>query len=242
MKQTKKQKAEYLFDEIGNVSDAFLGEALTYRAKKKGQVNLKWPISVAAALLVLVVALPILWSSIRPDDAGMEPGGDQKPPIGDGNITNGANGNMQKPPSGDENDPNDNTTVEGPAKPLTLETLLSTARQDAYGTVLPDEIQYFNGSYLLWQIEGDETLYRSRYLTKWELQRIITLIREGTPIGNSTTESTLSLVYLVVGNGDVLTPYLPATEGNIGASVLFDYTAELIPSQSLISFLSDILN
>ncbi len=252
MKQTKKQKAEYLFDEIGNVSDAFLGEALTYRTKKKGQVNLNRTISVAAALLVVALALPILWNSIRPNIGTGAPTQDgvQTPSTNDGNSVNGALDNTlnggAEPPAKDENDVTDDLAAPGDdgaaGEPLTLEALLSVSRKDAYATVAPGEVDYFGEAYLLWQIEGDETLYRSRALTTAEVNRSIALIGQGTPVESAPTEGSLSRVYLVVGNGDVLTPYLPATDGNIGAAVLFDYSAELIPSESLISFLSDILN
>ncbi len=106
---------------------------------------------------------------------------------------------------------------------------------------MPSEVEYFGNAYLLWQTAGDEALYRSRDLKPSEVQRIIELIGKGRPVTNEATETTLSRVYLVVGNGEVLTPYLPTTPGNIGTSTLFDYNAELIPSSSLISFLSDIL-
>ncbi len=92
MKPTKKQKAEYLFDALGNVSDAFLGEVLAYRAKPKRQVNLKWPISIAAVLLVLVIALPVIWNSVAPD----------KGPSGETNA-GGLNA-----PSGSNDAPNNN--------------------------------------------------------------------------------------------------------------------------------------
>ena len=91
------------------------------------------------------------------------------------------------------------------------------------------------------QYEGDETLLRSRNLTKNEVSRIHNLLGKGESVGASSPDL-LCRVWLVCGDGIVLSPYLKNTDGNKGHAVLFDYEAEILPSSDLISCISDILN
>ena len=103
------------------------------------------------------------------------------------------------------------------------------------------EVEYFSAPYLAWQEEGSDAVYLSRALTQREVERIRSLIGKGTPVGTSAPKS-IFRVYLVIGDGTVLTPYLPSTDGNLYSSVLFDYQAELLPSYELVCCISDILN
>lgn len=103
------------------------------------------------------------------------------------------------------------------------------------------EVEYFSAPYLAWQEEGSDAVYLSCALTQREVERIRSLIGKGTPVGTSAPES-IFRVYLVIGDGTVLTPYLPSTDGNLYSSVLFDYQAELLPSYELVCCISDILN
>ena len=104
-----------------------------------------------------------------------------------------------------------------------------------------EEVTYFGSTYLILQYEGDETLYRSRDLTAREVERINSLLGKGESVGASSPEL-LCRVWLVCEDGTVLSPYLKNTDGNKGFAVLFDYEAEILPSSSLISCISDILN
>lgn len=104
-----------------------------------------------------------------------------------------------------------------------------------------EEVEYFSAPYLAWQEEGSDAVYLSRALTQSEVERILSLIGKGTPVGASAPES-IFRVYLVMGDGMVLTPYLPSTDGNLYSSTLFDYQAELLPSRELVCCISDILD
>lgn len=124
----------------------------------------------------------------------------------------------------------------------TLDGFLVANRTALNCTVLAaDEIDYFGSTYLVLQYEGDETLQRSRNLTAREVERINSLLGSGEAVGTSSPEL-LCRVWLVCEDGTVLSPYLKNTEGNKGHAVLFDYEAEILPSSSLISCISDILN
>lgn len=204
MNRNKMNKAAFLFDEIGNVGDLYLQEALTYRKKR---VNLRPWIAAAACLLVVVLV-----------------GGLLRSPVLD-NIFGG----------GEKAEPETQA-------PVTLDAFLDANRATLNCTeVQENEIDYFGSTYLILQYEGDAAFYRSRNLTEREVDRILGLLGKGDEVGTSSP-ALLCRVWLVCEDGTVLSPYLKNTDGNKGHAVLFDYEAEILPSSSLISCISDILN
>ena len=202
----KMKKAAFLLDEIDNVSDVYLQEALSYR--KQSALTRPWIAAVACILAVVLVGGGLLYS-----------------PVVD--LFN----KFDKAESPQEEQP-----------VATLDGFLVANRTALNCTVLAaDEIDYFGSTYLVLQYEGDETLQRSRNLTAREVERINSLLGSGEAVGTSSPEL-LCRVWLVCEDGTVLSPYLKNTEGNKGHAVLFDYEAEILPSSSLISCISDILN
>jgi hypothetical protein len=203
MNRNKMNKAAFLFDEIGNVGDLYLQEALTYRKKR---VNLRPWIAAAACLLVVVLV-----------------GGLLRPPV----LDNILGGEKAEPEA---------------QAPVTLDAFLDANRATLNCTeVQENEIDYFGSTYLILQYEGDTAFYRSRNLTEREVDRILGLLGKGDEVGTSSP-ALLCRVWLVCEDGTVLSPYLKNTDGNKGHAVLFDYEAEILPSSSLISCISDILN
>lgn len=202
----KMKKAAFLLDEIGNVSDVYLQEALAY---KKSHWNARpWIAAVACILAVVIVGGGLLTSPLLK------------------NVFDGSN-KAEQPQA---------------ATPATLDSFLSANRETLSCTkIAADEVNYFGSTYLVLQYEGDETLYRSRNLTSREVERINELLGKGDSVGANSPDL-LCRVWLVCEDGTVLSPYLKNTDGNKGHAVLFDYEAEILPSSSLISCISDILN
>ena len=202
----KMKKAAFLLDEIGNVSDVYLQEALSY--KKERWNTRPWIAAVACILAVVIVGGGLLNSPLLK------------------NVFDGLN-KAEQPQA---------------ATPATLDSFLSENRAELNCTAIKEsEVSYFGSTYLVLQYEGDETLWCSRNLTARETERILVLIGTGTSAG-ATSPDLLCRVWLVCEDGTVLSPYLKNTEGNKGHAVLFDYEAEILPSSSLISCISDILN
>lgn len=202
----KMKKAAFLLDEIGNVSDVYLQEALAY---KKSRWNARpWIAAVACILAVVIVGGGLLTSPLLK------------------NVFDGSN-KAEQPQA---------------ATPATLDSFLSANRGTLSCTkIAAEEVNYFGSTYLVLQYEGDETLYRSRNLTAREVERINELLGKGDSVGANSPDL-LCRVWLVCEDGTVLSPYLKNTDGNKGHAVLFDYEAEILPSSSLISCISDILN
>ena len=206
MNRNKMNKAAFLFDEIGNIGDVYLQEALTYR---KRRISAQPWIAAVACILVVVLVGGALWNS----------------PLFD-NIA-GESDKVENPET---------------VTPATLDAFLTENRATLNCTkISAGEVDYFGSAYLVLQYEEDETLWRSRDLTKGEVDRILDLLGKGDEVGTSSPEL-LCRVWLVCEDGTVLSPYLKDTDGNRGHAVLFDYEAEILPSSSLISCISDILN
>ncbi|MBQ8309730.1 MAG: hypothetical protein IJX80_01795 [Clostridia bacterium] len=211
MKHSFDEKLSYLFDEIGGVDERMLTEAMEYRSAKRSAKVLRTLTAIACALLVTVTGVSVILTNWR----GWF--------VVDGTDSGPSDGAF---PSWSTH---------------TLDALLQNARGEASYMLLSStsDVTYFGEAYLLWQYEDDGAVYQSRALTGEELGRLCTLIADGKAVGD-TSPAQFTRVWLTLGNGDVLTPYLPTTPGNISATV-FDYEAELIPSDELISCISDIL-
>ena len=206
MNRNKMNKAAFLFDEIGNIGDVYLQEALTYRKRRIS--TQPWIAAVACILVVVLVGGALLNSPLFDNIAG------------------------------------ESNKVENPetVTPATLDAFLTENRATLNCTkISAGEVDYFGSAYLVLQYEEDETLWRSRDLTKGEVDRILDLLGKGDEVGTSSPEL-LCRVWLVCEDGTVLSPYLKDTDGNRGHAVLFDYEAEILPSSDLISCISDILN
>lgn len=202
----KRRKAAFLLDEVGNVSDVYLQEALSY--KKERFYARPWVAAVACILAVVLVGGGLLNSPLMDNIFGAF-------------------------------DKAENPEIEAPA---TLDSFLSANRGALNCTAVSEnELDYFGSTYLVLQYEGDEMLYRSRNLTSREVDRILGMVGQGASVGEASP-ALLCRVWLVCEDGTVLSPYLKNTDGNKGLAVLFDYEAEILPSSSLISCISDILN
>lgn len=202
----KRRKAAFLLDEIGNVSDVYLQEALSY--KKERFYARPWVAAVACILAVVLVGGGLINSPLMDNIFGVF----------------------------------DKAETPNEEAPATLDSFLSENRGALTCTaVSEDELNYFGSTYLVLQYEGDETLYRSRDLTSREVDKMLDLMGQGASVGEASP-TLLCRVWLVCEDGTVLSPYLKNTDGNKGLAVLFDYEAEILPSSSLISCISDILN
>ncbi len=204
----KMKKAAFLLDEIGNVSDVYLQEALSY--KKERWHARPWIAAVACILAVAIVGGGLLNSPLMDNVFGV----------------------FDKAEQPDQETP----TL------ASLDSFLYANRERINCTEIEEsEITYFGSTYLVLQYADDETLYRSRDLTAREVDRILNLTGTGDEVGSDSPYLSCR-VWLVCEDGTVLSPYLKTTAGNKGHAVLFDYEAEILPTNQLISCISDILN
>lgn len=128
-----------------------------------------------------------------------------------------------------------------PSTEQTLDSLLVDSRdKNTYTTCSRDEISYLDGNaYVVWQYSDSEEYCVSDRLSKTELTAIKRELGHGTEVGNSSPSLDCK-VWLIMGDGSVVSPYLKLDSGNVGSEV-FDYEAEIYPTDDLISCISGII-
>ena len=120
--------------------------------------------------------------------------------------------------------------------------LLACTESDSFTQNTVEEIDFFDGTIRL-TVQDRKTgaLYVSRPLTSNEqasLSRDLLAPKE-----RATQEASNEyLVWVTLGNGDVLSPYLAHSAGNVGAATLFDYEAEYVPTQEFNDLLGALLS
>ena len=135
------------------------------------------------------------------------------------------------------------STEEAPVADSLDQLLLSQADSGSYTTLQSvKEADFFGGcGYVVWQYADSTELCVSRALTDAELNRLTREVGRGTSVGEQSPSLTCR-VWLILGNGEVISPYLKESAGNRGYAELFDYDAELLPNDEFISCVSDILS
>lgn len=104
-----------------------------------------------------------------------------------------------------------------------------------------DSLPYFDGAaHVVWQYEGEKGYYLSDALTGPQLTGLTYDLGIGSSIGDESPELEC-MVWVLLGDGRVISPYLKASAGNIGTEV-FDYEAEIMPDDSVIAQIQDILS
>lgn len=124
-----------------------------------------------------------------------------------------------------------------------LDTLLLELRDRDVGQSVTNEqaVPFFDGyAYLVWQYRDSGELCISQALSGQELASLSAEFGKGERI-DSDAASQACRLWLVLGNGEVYSPYLPLSSGNVGQADLFDYEAELQPSDGLIAAVTGIL-
>ena len=132
-------------------------------------------------------------------------------------------------------------TSETPAV-ANLDLLLLDCRDSMrYTTVSSaDEIDLFGGEVrVVWQYADSDTLCVSRALSDRESATLTAHLGSGTNVGEDSPTLACK-VWIALGDGTVVSPYLRSSAGNTDMA-LFDYNAEILPTQGFISCISEIL-
>ncbi len=207
----KLKKAEYLLDEIGEIDDDLLAEAMAYRPARRA------PRFVLIAACIALSIVFVISSSVMLNRVFLKMNN-----IFDNSVNNSPNA---APP---EN-----------SGPLSLDDVLTDARNKGHTKLSSEgEIPYRDGgAYIVWQYVGEDEYYVSS-LTSAELTALEKKLG-GEEVGQNSPELEC-MVWIVTGDGAVISPYLKDTYGNIGISV-FDYCAEIYPTQDFINYVSAII-
>lgn len=221
MRNDKMKKAAYLFEEIGRIDDRLLQEAMQFDCRTANTVKWRKVLLIAATLsLSLILMLQMVVGLSRRDwfpntNKGEEPAPDAP---------------MDGTPTGNGDWALDGVLNAG----IHSEGVEVLASAEEYG--------FFDGSArLVWQYRGEEQIYVSRSLTPTEVESLLKAMTGTRTAVATEEEQPLWRIWLVCDNGEVRTPYLENSQGNIGYGDFFDYHAEVIPAEEWISCVSEIL-
>lgn len=101
-----------------------------------------------------------------------------------------------------------------------------------------DALSYNGTAALVWQDTESGELY-SCYLSQSQLEKLSHAMGKGAEVGVESPAIACK-VWVLDGNGGVRSPYLKNNEGNKGCTI-FDYEAEILPSEELIRYIAEIL-
>ncbi len=124
----------------------------------------------------------------------------------------------------------------------TLDTVFASIdRKDRFDYVEnEDDLPYLDGeAHVVWQYSKDEGYYVSDALTYVELELVKSEIGRGNHVGDDSPELEC-MVWVLLGDGRVVSPYLKVSAGNISNEV-FDYEAEITPAESFVTRIESIL-
>ena len=217
--QDKRWNENDLFRAIGDIDDRFITEAAEYRrAKPNLPAIYRRVIAVAAALLVVCAAL------LRIPQ--------KNPPSGDSNT------------DGDTHPPLINLGYEWTATASYRE---NTAFLTAIGNLtstLPATTTapplYDGQAKIIWMDAGGAyyTLVLEE-ITEQQKKRILSMLETTAPEKAITTseDAPPCSVWIALGDGTAVSPYLPYTAGTISYGTLADYAPEYLPAEDLMRLL-----
>lgn len=216
-KKDKLRSAERLFDAFGMIDDRIVfeaQEAYTTPSRKSSSVSLRKYTVSATIAMVLVISM-----------------------IGGFVISNISNSTSK-----DDLDESHNvgTTDKGSGNDMDM-MLLAAAQVGVIETTPLEQIDFFDGEVsLIWSYEGDSDYYKLVFdgsdAEKTIKKQMATPKKE---ISTTSSDALACKVWISYGNGEVVSPYLKESSGNIGYSILFDYSPEVIPNEEFTKLVND---
>ena len=228
----KKRKSEYLLSELGGIDESFLVEAESYR-KKRDHKWLKPLVAVACACVFVVgvmVSVPRLDKNLSAES------------VNNSNVSLKGDKDNAYLEAATEADP-EMTEAGAESEPevsrFGFDALLSSQEGYFIYDSFFDVPREQGKTYILWQHIDGGKLFMSRPLDDGEVESMNKRLGIGEPVGADSPTREFN-VWILRGDGSVVSPYLVGSSGNIGKS-LFDYEAEIIPQDQLISLIAKIL-
>ena len=238
----REDKTLTLLDEIGEIDDIYLKEALSYKRKRPARAI--WIPLVAACLALCLMATMLLSLTVMVP-LGIVLLGNGFDVLG--GMSQDISPELNNNPSVEteaigEKETEKNTVAELEPEPdeglITLDSLFKNSDEKGYERLDSIEKLSYNEVSIIWQDTESGAVFVEA-LSSAELEGIKRNLGKGSHVGESSPKITYR-VWIVDENRSVISPYLEAGAGNEGFAV-FDYEAEIIPDQELIECISDIL-
>ena len=222
MNEHQNKSTERLYDAIGGIDDKLIYDAQTpARAREYVYTRQRHRITViAVACLFCIVAVVTL----RLPDVIRE---------------------NSKSPSDTNADTHSNAIQDKLEGHITLEAMLDgiTVSSKVEQVKIEDIDLLDSTAKLIWQHDGEDAYNVTFISEKSDLNVITTqLDHPASQLSEDDSESVGVKVWISYGDGRVVSPYLKNTRGNTGYGVLFDYSAEVEPSEKLTSTIYKLFN
>ena len=211
--QDKFRAAERLFDALDMIDDRIVFEAQeAYKAPSRSS-SLSFRKYVVSAMVAMVLVVSMIGGFVI--------------------------SNLTKKNDVDLNE-NVGTTDIGSEQQMDM-LLLAAAQVGAVESTPIEEIDFFDGNVsLIWSYEGDTNYYKLIFDTSdAEIKIKNQMSAPKKEITDTSADLLCCKVWISYGNGEVVSPYLKASNGNIGYSTLFDYSPEVIPSEAFTDLVHD---
>ncbi len=217
-RERKMRSAERLFDAIGMIDDRIIADAAECHSKTPNRKEVPFLRRYAVSLTALLLAVLMVGSFVI------------------ANLSNLANSD-----SLNENLKDNVGVIDETRK--SLDFVLSAATPNT-ATLSLDEIDFFDGEVsLIWNYGGEDVYHKLTFEAKnaeSEIKNCMSKSVEQIPAEKE--DLTLCRVWVSYGNGEVVSPYLKESAGNVGYAELFEYSPEVIPSDSFCDLVTDTLN
>ncbi len=213
-----------LYDAIGCIDDKLIHDA---QSPKKAREYIRVRRSKRIAGVAVACLFCILCTVLI-----------KVPPIRHNTHNDPSHTNSNSHPSQDKAEENQSTTV-------TLEHALLDSAGSSEISIAPNTevLDLFDSRpKLIWQYDGDIKYHYTAIKSTAKLKAITTeLDRPATVLSADSSETVSIKVWISYGDGRVDSPYLKHTQGNTGYGVLFDYSAEVEPSEKLTKTVLDLI-
>ena len=225
MKLSKLRKAEILLDAMSEIDDLYLTEALSRFPASTASPRKRFLSSPLMRTLPAVAALAAVLALV---------------------LTGPFNGLFAKKDAENADTSSKNETINvTDSTPFTAlnSVLQSCTESPSFTPISADDVAFFDGNVRL-TVKDSQTgaLYVSRPLTSAEQAKLLDEFkRTGERVTDSEQVDEIYSVWITLGDGQVLTPCLPATAGNIGVGALFDYASERIPTQTFLDLVKTLI-
>ncbi len=215
-RERKEMGAQRLFDAIGMIDDNIIFEAQETEPKRvvRALPYFRRFMSVAAALIVLTAGIFVgtLISTLQSDD---------------------------------DDGYKDTLTEDNDAIKDGLMNILTSASQNGVASkVSVEDIDFFDGErYIIWKNSGDDGFYSMKLNLADDDENVLDdmISKEAEPIPFESAQNVRYRVWVSYGNGEVVSPHLENSNGNVGYAELFEYSPEVIPTKDFEKLVSDSL-
>lgn len=206
------KKAEYLLDEIGNIDEEIITLAMPSFSGKRKTTGFRAVFAAAAAVAVIACAAVGVFLVGRMSE-----------------------------------DSHDGKNTQTDIQEQTVDELLSRAKSSPLTECFASrgDIDLFDGkTKIVWSESSSEEYYVIEVTSKSRKETLSKALSDTFESSVELTEHKRveSRIWITYGDGRVISPCLDNSEGNVGYGEIFDYSAEIVPSDSFVKLIDALIS